>query len=216
MIQIKDKEIIKRHLILLAERKLHCKVSKDDIFVNGRFDAFEDEKLEIIIYLQNKDLLNQADSVEVEYLYDNVLHGFKSDVIKYGAETLYLQQPAFLEKYQLRRYKRIHLEKQYKLKLQFNFLSEELKIEELKDIGEGGVGFHLKELPSRAAKDIRINSIKLLLKENTTLHLSGILRYIKKIEEDHDPLFRIGIEFDPLKDNDRLTLLDFIEEMSKE
>jgi c-di-GMP-binding flagellar brake protein YcgR len=81
-------------------------------------------------------------------------------------------------------------------------------------LSEGGIGIRLKKATPKLQKNIRINSLKLMLRENKTLHLSGILRYVRTEKENSDPLFRIGIEFDPLKEDDKHTLLDFIDEIS--
>lgn len=215
IIHIDNPSAVARHIEYITEMGLHCVLTYDEEKqTNCRLTGIAGDRLEVTL-LTGEEFLPQDESVlKVSYNIDNILHSFDSGFIASSKDLLLITYPKGITRYQIRRYNRISLEDDQELQVHFDLLSEVKNIKDIRDLSEGGIGIRLKKAPPKLQKNIRINSLKLMLRENKTLHLSGILRYVRTEKENNDPFFRIGIEFDPLKEDDKHTLLDFIDEVS--
>jgi c-di-GMP-binding flagellar brake protein YcgR len=211
IIKIEDKDSIGRHLKYLKKIGLHCVIisnEKDEI--NGRFTDLGNEMVEITMLTTIKTSFKKNDKTTVKYSLDNIRHEFETSFITSDKDLLYFKSPIAVTRYQIRRFSRKKILKE-DIKVGFNLLTDKPEDLEVKDISEGGMGVHINRMPDDVEKNIRLNSIKLMLKESKTLHLGGVLRYIRGADSDDNDYHRLGIEFDPLRENERLTLLDFIE-----
>jgi c-di-GMP-binding flagellar brake protein YcgR len=149
-------------------------------------------------------------AVDVKYRLDNILHSFKSWFLDRSDDNLFLSLPEAVLRYQIRRFDRVNVPEDRDLEVKFNLMPQKTLV---KDISLGGMGIQTDLVPKSFDRDIRLNSIKLMLKKNQTLHLSGILRYIRSIDDNDKQHYRIGVEFDPLKEDDKSTLLDLLDDL---
>jgi c-di-GMP-binding flagellar brake protein YcgR len=206
-IQITDPFAVARHLNYITRIGLHCIITGiGDQEVNGKFVSLSDDKITINL-LASAAIERDQIELEINYRLDNILHSFKSSSITRENDNIHLVLPKSILRYQIRRYDRVKVLEDKDLEVKFNLMTQKA---EVKDISLGGIGLHMEFLPENFERNIRLNSIKLMLKKSHTMHLSGILRYIKSVDEEDKQLYRIGVEFDPLKEDDKSTLLDFI------
>lgn len=207
-IKITDPFAVARHLSYLVRIGLHCtiSVSAEQEF-NGRFLTLCDDKIIVNLLTSVALNINEEKPVQIEYKLDNILHSFQSFFIAQENADVHLTLPESILRYQIRRYDRVKILEDKDLEVKFNLMPQKT---EVKDISLGGIGLHMESLPENFERNIRLNSIKLMLRKSQTMHLSGILRYIKSIDDEEKQLYRIGVEFDPLKEDDKSTLLDFL------
>lgn len=216
LIEIKEPLTVNKHLQRLFELKQNCTIIPEK---NGEIPAnFQTEK-DGLVYLIPLVLYDESlaidDEIRIEYQLDKILHSFTSKIIGIQPSKIEVAKPSEIHRYQIRRFQRIYIDKKDEVKVSFQLLSRIQECLEVADLSEGGIGLHIHDVPGNIDKDIRVNSIKLMLKDRDTLHISGRLRYIKTLDKDGNARFRLGIEFDPLQENERLSLLDFINTVSK-
>ncbi len=217
VINLTNDEIIAKHIRYLCSIGLHCSLFEtEENHTEGRFIEVIDDRIRINLLTSDDFLPKENTEIEVKYHIDSILHKFSSKFANRENDNVYLLKPEEIMRFQLRRYKRVETKGHQELKVHFDFCDTNKDVKEITDIGEGGMGIELHRLSPKIQKNIRINSLKLMLKDSETLHLSGKLRYIRPEDEEKDPSYRIGIEFDPLKENDRITLLDFLDELDKD
>jgi c-di-GMP-binding flagellar brake protein YcgR len=216
LIEFKDSTTVNKHLQRLFETKQNCIIITDK---KSKIPAnFQTEKEGIITFIplvMYDESLAVNDEIRIEYQLDKILHSFTSKITGIQPNKIEIAKPDEVHRYQIRRFKRIYLDKKDEVKVSFQLLSRIQECLEVADLSEGGIGLHIHDVPGNIDKDIRVNSIKLMLKDRDTLHISGRLRYIKTLDKDGNARFRLGIEFDPLQENERLSLLDFINTVSK-
>jgi hypothetical protein len=211
IIEISDPFAVARHINYLSRIGLHCSISvPDGKEINGTFASISDNKIMINLLASIEGEPKKMTAVEVKYRLDNILHSFKSWFLDRSDDNLFLSFPDAISRYQIRRFDRIKVPEDRDLGVKFNLMPQTTLV---KDISLGGMGVQADSVPENFERDIRLNSIKLMLKKNQTLHLSGILRYIRNIDDNDKQHYRIGVEFDPLKEDDKSTLLDLLDDL---
>lgn len=211
IIEISDPFAVARHIDYLSRIGLHCLVIEPDgKETNGRFTSISENKIVINLLASIEGEPEKMSPVTVKYRLDNILHSFKCWFHDRIEDNFFLSLPDSVLRYQIRRFDRIKVPEDKDLEVKFNLMPQKTMV---KDISLGGLGIQMESVPENLQRDIRLNSIKLMLRKNQTLHLSGILRYIRNIDEDDKHLYRIGVEFDPLKEDDKSTLLDYLDDL---
>jgi hypothetical protein len=211
IIEISDPFAVTRHLNYLSRIGLHCFVSAPEgKEISGRFASISDNKIVINLLASIEGEPEKMTAVDVKYRLDNILHSFKSWFLDRLEDNLFLSLPDAVLRYQIRRFDRVKVPEDRDLEVKFNLMPQKTLV---KDISLGGMGIQTDSVPESFDRDIRLNSIKFMLKKNQTLHLSGILRYIRSIDDNDKQHYRIGVEFDPLKEDDKSTLLDLLDDL---
>lgn len=211
VIRISDPFAVARHLNYLARIGLHCTIKHDrEKEMNGRFVSVTEEKMIINLLADSGDEPEKMTPVTVEYRLDNILHSYNAMFLSKTNDDVHLSLPESVLRFQIRRYDRVKVSEDKELEVKFNLMPHKTTVQ---DISIGGIGLYMDTVPENFERNIRLNSIKLMLKKDRTMHLSGILRYVKAVDDDDKHQYRIGVEFDPLKEDDKSTLLDFLDDL---